>query len=260
MTISKQAHIHRSVTIGPYSIIEDDVKIGARTIIGSQVVIRRGSRIGRDNRIGTGAQIGIDPQDYHYQGEPSWCLIGDRNVIREYVTISRATGRGERTIIGNDNFIMTYVHVAHNDIIGHGTVIASAVQLGGYVEVQDHAVVGGLSGVHQRCRIGAYAMLGAKSYLNKDLAPYLLARGNRACIVGVNVRGLRNQGFSWRRIEGIKLFYEVVRTQPSDRFRSPSARPKGSPGPDRRAILDFIRSSRRGILLPRVDPGHKKSR
>ncbi len=250
MTISPQAYIHRTATIGPYSIIEDDVEIGARTIIGSHVVVRRGSRIGRDNRIGTGAQIGIDPQDYHYRGEPSWCLIGDRNVIREYVTISRATGRGERTVIGNDNFIMTYVHIAHNDVVGHGTVIASAVQLGGYVEIQDHAVVGGLSGVHQRCRIGAYAMLGAKSYLNKDLAPYLLARGNRAHIVGINVRGLRNHGFSWRSIESIKTCYGVIRDQPINLSRTLGLLRKKFPDPRRRAIFDFIRSSGRGILLP----------
>lgn len=214
-------------------------------------MIRRGSRIGRDNRIGAGVQIGTDPQDYHYRGEPSGCKIGDRNVIREYATISRATGRGAQTVIGDDNFIMTYVHVAHNDRIGDKTVIASAVQLGGYVEVQDHAVVGGLSGVHQHCRIGACAMLGAMSYLNKDLAPYLLARGNRASIVGVNIRGLRNNGFSWRGIEAIKACYEVIRVRPINDPGTLGSLQKKYSEPRRRAIIEFIRQSKRGILLPR---------
>jgi UDP-N-acetylglucosamine acyltransferase len=245
-----RARIHRSVIIGPYAVIEADVEIGARTVIGSHVLIREGSRIGKGNIIAAGAQIGTDPQDYHFRGERSGCVIGDRNIVREYATISRATGKNKETRIGNDNIIMTYVHVAHNDRIGNHVVIASGTQLGGFVEVDDHAVIGGLVGVHQHCRIGKYAMLGAKSYLNKDLAPYLLARGNRARVYGVNVRGLRKNKFSWRDIERIKGVYGYVRSYPLNHERCWRALKIKYKGPRLEEIAGFIKDSQRGILIP----------
>ncbi len=202
--ISKKANIDTSVTIGRFSIIEPGVKIGKGTKIGNNVIIRNGSIIGTNNVIKSGVQIGIDPQDYHFKGERSFCIIGDYNTICEYATISRATGSEAKTVIGNHNFIMTYVHVAHNDMIGNNNIIASGSQLGGHVHVQDEVNIGGLCGIHQFCRIGRMAMLGAKSYLNKDLAPFLLAAGNRAKIIGVNVKGLKKNGFGDDEIEYLK--------------------------------------------------------
>lgn len=257
MAVSSRARIHRTAVIAPDVIVEDDVQIGAGTIIDPFAVIRNGTRIGKHNRIGSGVQIGIEPQDYHYRGESSGCVIGDGNIIREFTTISRATGRGQLTIVGDDNFIMTYVHVAHNCIIGRGTVIASAVQLGGYVEINDYAVVGGLSGIHQFCRIGFCAMLGAKSYLNKDLGPYLLASGNRARVYGINIRGLRKRGFGWRRIHCIKKLYESIRTRPINQPLIRTELRKKYQEPYLREVFKFIRTSRRGILLPEP-PGRKK--
>jgi len=248
--VHPHARIHRSVSIGPFTFIEGDVEIGAQTVIGSHVSIRDGSRIGNGNIIAAGVQIGTDPQDYHFRGERSFCVIGDRNVIREYATVSRATGNNQKTRIGSDNCIMTYVHIAHNDGIGNHTVIASGTQLGGYVEVGDHAVVGGLAGVHQHCRIGNYAMLGAKSYLNKDLAPFLLARGNRARVYGVNVQGLRKNKFSWKDIEFIKEIYEYIRTHPLNRLRYGRALKRKYKGPRLAEITGFIEDSQRGILIP----------
>lgn len=248
--IHPRARIHRSVIIGPFSVIEAGVEIGAQTVIGGHVAIQVGSRIGRGNIISAGVQIGTDPQDYHFRGESSHCVIGDRNVIREYATISRATGNNKETRIGNDNCIMTYVHIAHNDRIGDHTVIASGTQLGGYVEVDDYAVVGGLVGIHQHCRIGKYAMLGAKSYLNKDLAPYLLARGNRARIYGVNVQGLRKNKFSWKDIEKVKGIYGYIRSYPLNQVRCWQALKRKYKGPRLEEIAGFIEDSRRGILMP----------
>jgi UDP-N-acetylglucosamine acyltransferase len=248
--IHPRARIHRTVVIGPFTIIEADVEIGAQTVIGGHVTIRGGSRIGKGNTISPGVQIGTDPQDYHFQGERSYCFIGDRNAIREYATISRATGKNKETRIGNDNCIMTYVHVAHNDRVGNHTVLASGTQLGGYVEVDDHAVVGGLSGVHQHCRIGEYAMLGAKSYLNKDLAPFLLARGNRARVYGVNARGLIINGFTWTDIERVKAIYGFIRDHPMNRDRSRKELKRKYKGRLRDEIIDFLDGSRRGILVP----------
>jgi UDP-N-acetylglucosamine acyltransferase len=248
--IHPRARIHRSVVIGPFSVIEADVEIGAQTVIGGYVTIRGGSRIGKANIVSAGVQIGTDPQDYHFRGESSLCVIGDRNVIREYATISRATGNNKETRIGNDNCVMTYVHVAHNDRIGDHVVIASGTQLGGYVEVDDYAVVGGLVGIHQHCRIGKYAMLGAKSYLNKDLAPYLLARGNRARVYGVNARGLKMNGFTWTDIERVKAIYGFIRANPMNRDRSRKELKRKYKGRLRDEIIDFLDGSYRGILVP----------
>lgn len=203
-SISRTAHIDRSVQIGRHVVIEDDVTIGKDTVLGDQVIIRHGTMVGENNRIHAGVQLGIEPQDYHFKGERSHCIVGNNNTIREYATISRATGVDNSTVIGNDNYIMTYVHVAHNVAIGEHNVIASGSQIAGHVSIGDFVNIGGLTGVHQYCRIGKYAMLGAKSYLNKDALPFLLVRGNPARVYGVNTRGLRQQGFDPDRVEHIK--------------------------------------------------------
>ncbi|MBN2619906.1 acyl-ACP--UDP-N-acetylglucosamine O-acyltransferase [candidate division WOR-3 bacterium] len=248
--ISDKAVIGERVTIGPYTIIEDDVEVGKGTSIGSHVIIRNGSIIGENNKIYNGVHIGADPQDYHYAGEHTQCVIGNGNTIREYTTLSRATGGNNKTVIGDNNFIMTYVHVAHNDMIGSDVVIASGAQIGGYVVINDQANIGGLCGIHQFCRIGAHAMLGAKSYLNQDLLPYVLAQGNRARVYGVNVRGLRRRGFTANEVEAIKELYWPL-------FGSCIGLEKwlttfaGSQARDdvKTTITDFVRGSKRGILL-----------
>ncbi len=247
--ISRRAKIHKTVKIGRFSLVEDGVEIGEETEIGSYVLIKKGTKIGRKNKIYSGAQLGIDPQDYHFKGEYSECIIGDNNIIREYATISRATGETNRTVIGNNNFIMTYVHIAHNVKIGNNTVIASGSQIAGYVEIGDYAYIGGLVGIHQFCRVGAYAMLGAKSYLNKDIPPFFLARGNRTRIYGINRVGLIRHGFTNKEIAEIKnifnLLYrsnktlreivEILKNNLSFKFS--------------KEIINFIETSQRGILL-----------
>jgi UDP-N-acetylglucosamine acyltransferase len=246
--ISRRASIDRDVSIGAYSIVEDDVVIGAGSRIGSHVVIRSGSFIGRHNAICSGAHIGVDPQDYHFKGESSRCIIGNNNVIREYATISRATGEGNETIIGDGNYIMTYVHVAHNIRIGSNTVISSIAQLGGYVEIGDFANVGGHAGIHQFCRVGKYAMLGAKSYLNKDLPPYLMASGNRAVFCGLNTTGLVRNLFSWSEIEEIKKIMRLVYFSKHN-LSECTALLKEMRSPFAGDFIDFLKKSKRGILL-----------
>jgi len=249
-TISKKARIDKSVIIGPYSIIEEDAEIGANNKIGSYVIIKKGTIIGNNNNIHAGVQIGIDPQDYHFEGEPSKCIIGDNNVIREYTTISRATGKNKKTVIGNSNFIMTYVHIAHNTKIGNNTIISSSAQLGGYVEIDNFVNIGGLVGVHQFCRIGKYAMLGAKSYLNKDLPPYLLARGNRAKVYGVNIKGLQRNSFSHEEIEDIKDLYRIIYNSSYNLTKCIKIlKEKKAMNKYVGEILKFIELSKRGILL-----------
>ncbi|UCD19841.1 MAG: acyl-ACP--UDP-N-acetylglucosamine O-acyltransferase [candidate division WOR-3 bacterium] len=246
--VSPRAKVDRSVSVGPYSVIEDDVVIGERTRIDSHVVIRSGTVIGKNNVVCSGAQIGIEPQDYHFKGERSFCVIGDSNVIREYATISRATGEGNKTIIGSSNFIMTYVHVAHNNVIGDNVVISSIAQLGGYVQIGDHANIGGHAGIHQFCRVGRYAMLGAKSYLNKDLPPYLLASGNIARVRGVNTTGLIRNLFSWEEIEEIRCIMRLIYYSGKNSVHCRELLKKRD-SCRAHEFLQFMESSKRGILL-----------
>jgi len=247
--ISKKARVHKSVRIGRYSIIEDNVEIAARTEIGNYVLIKSGSRIGKNNKIYSGAQIGTDPQDYHFRGECSECIIGDNNIIREYTTISRATGKNKKTIIGSNNFIMTYVHIAHNVRIGNNAIIASAAQVAGYVEVDDFAYIGGLAGIHQFCRVGKYAMLGAKSYLNKDLPPFFLARGNRARIFSVNARGLLRNKFSHSEIEEVRTIFRLIYRTKFPLNAILKIMKSNYQGKFTDEVMKFIASSQRGIIL-----------
>lgn len=248
--VSRKAFIGERVTVGPFTIIEDDVTIGAGTSIASCVIIHNGSVIGENNTICSGVHIGVDPQDYHFAGERSQCIIGSGNMIRECTTLSRATGDKSATVIGDNNFIMTYVHIAHNDTVGSNTVIASGAQIGGYVMIGDHANIGGLCGIHQFCQVGAHAMLGAKSYLNQDLLPYLLAQGNRARLYGVNVRGLRQRGFAGDEIETIKDLYRSLFRSGIGLEKWLSALPESEVRDDVKIVIaDFVRRSKRGILL-----------
>jgi len=248
--INKKAKVHKSVTIAPYSIIEGNVEIGADCTIGSYVIIKQGTIIGAKNTICAGVQIGVDPQDYHFEGEASQCIIGEGNLIREFTTISKATGKNRETVIGNNNFIMTYVHIAHNIRVGNKTVISSGAQLGGHVQIDDFANIGGLVGIHQFCRVGKYAMVGAHSYLNKDLPPYLLARGNRARVYGVNVRGLQRNSFSREEIEYVndlfRIFYKSTHTVSECLEIIKSKKPINRYA---REMIQFIETSKRGILL-----------
>lgn len=246
--VSPRARIDPSVTVGPYSVIEDDAVIGEGTRVDSHVIIRSGTIIGKNNVICSGAQIGVDPQDYHFKGEHSYCVLGDNNVIREYATISRATGEGNWTIVGNNNFIMTYVHIAHNNVIGDNVVISSIAQLGGHVQIGDHANIGGHAGIHQFCRVGRYAMLGAKSYLNKDLPPYLLASGNIARVRGVNTTGLLRNLFSWEEIEEIRNIMRLV-YHSDNGFKQCQDLLQKRNSCHAHEFLQFMISSKRGILL-----------
>lgn len=247
--ISKDAKIHQSVKIGKFSIIEDLVEIGEGTEIGDFVLIKNGTKIGRNNRIYSGVQLGTDPQDYHFKGEYSECIIGDNNIIREYATISRATGENNKTIIGDNNFIMTYVHIAHNCKIGNNTVIASGTQIAGYVEIDDYTYIGGLAGIHQFCRVGKYAMLGAKSYLNKDLPPYLLAAGNPARVYGINERGLIKNNFTTQKIEEIKELFRVIYKSRLNLGQALSLLGEEKRVDFLKDFVEFIENSKRGILL-----------
>ncbi len=209
--VSPEAQLGKGVEVGPYSVIGDNVSIGDGTTIDSHVIIDGMTEIGKDNEISVGVVIGYSPQHLDFDGEGTRVTIGDGNNIREYATIHRGTkeGKGE-TRIGNNNYIMAYCHIAHDCYLGDNIIMANSVNLAGHVEVEDRAFLAGLVGIHQFCRIGRMAMVGGHSKVVKDVPPYILVDGHPASVKGVNVVGLRRNGFSPDLRSKIKEAYRIL--------------------------------------------------
>ena len=194
--VSPRAEIAPEVTIGPYAIIEEDVVIGSGCTIGPYSMIKQFTTLGRRNRIFERASLGGEPQDVKFKGERSQLLIGDDNVIRENVTIHRASGEDAVTRVGSRNFLMVGVHVAHNCVIDDDCVFANNTALAGHILVEDHVYLSNEVGAHQFVRLGRYAMVGGKAAIRQDVLPFLLSDGNPCRIRGLNSVGLRRGGFS----------------------------------------------------------------
>jgi len=188
------AELGEGVEVGPFSIIEDGVTIGENCRIGSHCVIKSNVTMGSGNTLDVGVVLGSDPQDAKYNGEPSYVRIGNNNLIREYVTIHRATGENEETVVGDGNFLMAYVHLGHNVQIGSNCSLASFAGLSGHCVVEDRAILGGLSGVHQYVTIGRMCMIGGHSRVTRDIPPFTTAQGNE--VHALNVIGLQRNGVS----------------------------------------------------------------
>ncbi|WP_321372073.1 acyl-ACP--UDP-N-acetylglucosamine O-acyltransferase [uncultured Desulfuromusa sp.] len=209
--IAPGAELDSSVKVGPYAVIGEQVKIGAGTTVGPHTVIEGHTEIGCDNHIFQFASIGAIPQDLKFSGEVSYLKIGDRNRIREFVTIHLGTEDGGGiTTIGNDNLLMAYAHVAHDCIVKDHVILANAATLAGHVEVDDYAILGGLSAVHQFARIGCHVMASGGSMIGQDVVPYAIVQGDRARVVGLNLTGLKRRGFSREALANIKNMYKLV--------------------------------------------------
>jgi UDP-N-acetylglucosamine acyltransferase len=196
--IEEGAVIGARVRIGPYCCIGGDVEIGEGTALKSHVVVSGHTRIGRDNVIYPFATIGEDNQDLKYAGEPTLVEIGDRNKIRESVTIHRGTVQGGGiTKVGND-------------VIGDHCILANNATLGGHVIVDDHVIIGGMCAIHQFCVIGAHVMVGGCSGVAQDVPPFVIAQGNHASPIGVNTTGLERRGFSKEAIQAIRKAYKLL--------------------------------------------------
>lgn len=209
-TIHPSAELGKDVEIGPYVIVGPDVRIGARTKIEANAVIDKWTTIGEDCMIHYGAIIGSNTQDKKYDGERSYVKIGDRNVIREYVTINRATGKEQVTLVGNDNLFLTNVHLGHNCQLGSRIIISNATGLAGHVEVDDDTVIGGMVGVTQFCRIGSGCMIGGYSKVNQDVPDFMLIEGNPAVCRSINIVGLQRRGTDPETIKAIKKAYRTL--------------------------------------------------
>ncbi len=205
------AQISDDVEIGPHSVIGEHVSIGRGTKIGSQVVVEDFSSIGEDNNIFTGAVIGTIPQDLKFKGEKSFLEIGNRNTIREFVTINRGTSKGGgKTVIGDDNLLMAYCHVAHDCNLGNHVVMANAATLGGHVILEDRVIVSGLTGLHHYVRVGCMSLLGGCSKVLIDIPPYCIADGRPAKVRGLNSIGLRRNNIPVERRNHLKSAYKLL--------------------------------------------------
>jgi len=209
--IDKSAKIADNVHIGPFSIIGPDVEIAEGSHIGPHVVINGPTTIGRDNKIFQFASIGEEPQDKKYAGEPTRLDIGDRNVIREFCTISRGTTQDiGYTKIGNDNWIMAYVHIAHDCIIGNNTIFVNSASLAGHVIVEDYVILGGFTLIHQFCKIGVHSFTSMNSCISKDVPPFIRVSGHMAKPYGLNSEGLKRQQFSKETINSLRKAYKIL--------------------------------------------------
>ncbi|MFA6431788.1 MAG: acyl-ACP--UDP-N-acetylglucosamine O-acyltransferase [Candidatus Margulisiibacteriota bacterium] len=210
-TIHPTAILGKGVQVGPYVVIGPEVEVGDNTIIGAHSVISRWTKIGKDNIIHQSVSIAAAPQDLRYKGEKGEVIIGDKNTIREFVTIHLPTGgEGNKTIIGNENYIMVHAHIPHNCRIGNQVVIGGYVGLAGHTDIGDQVIIGGLAGVHQFVRIGRLAMIGAQSKIVQDIPPFMLVEGSPAEARGINAIGIQRRGISYDAQAEIKKAFKII--------------------------------------------------
>lgn len=248
--VDKSAKIAENVVISPFSIIGPGVEIGEGTWVGPHVVINGPSKIGRNNKFYQFASIGEDPQDKKYNGEPTRLEIGDNNIFRESITVSRGTTKGGGlTRIGDDNLFMAYVHIAHDCKIGSHTTFSNNASLAGHVSVDDYANMGGFVGVHQFCNIGKHCFCAGGSIIVKDVLPFTMVSGYPAQVYGLNVEGLKRRLFSADEIIVLKRAYKVL-------YRQGMVLEEALNKLEEmvlecthiQTLIDFIRNSERGIV------------
>ncbi len=251
--IADSAKIGEGTTIGPYTVIGEHVQIGTGCRIGSHVVIEGHTTIGSENTIYQFASVGAAPQDLKFKGEPSTLTLGDKNTIREYVTLQLGTeGGGMKTVIGNGNLFMACSHVGHDSIVGDGNIFANSVALSGHVIVGNHVILGGMTGIHQFCKLGDFSFSGAGAMVAQDLPPYCMAQGDRAELIGLNLVGLKRHGFTAEEIKDLKTLYrELFRGKGTLKDRIVLARDTYAQSEKALALIDFVASSERGTILPR---------
>jgi UDP-N-acetylglucosamine acyltransferase len=248
--VDSQAELAPGVEVGPGAVIGPHVKVGARTVIGAHAVLDGHLTIGADNRIFPHAVLGTPPQDIKYLNEPTRLQIGDRNLIREFVTVHRGTPQGKGiTTIGSDVFLMAYVHIAHDNLLEDHVVVANSAQIAGHVILGEYAIVGGCSAVHQFVRVGPHAFIGGGSVVVMDVPPFCKATGNRARLHGLNTVGVRRRGFGEEDVKHLRRAYRVafqsnlLVSEAADRIER-----EITPQCQAASVLaEFLKTSRRGI-------------
>lgn len=248
--IEEGATLAANVKVGPFSYIGANVEIGAGTEVYSHVVIKGPTKIGCDNKIFQFASVGEACQDLKYANEPTVLEIGDRNTIRESVTIHRGTVQDKGiTKIGSDNLFMVNAHVAHDCVVGNHCIFANNATLAGHVKVHNHAIIGGMSAIHQFCTIGSHVMLGGGSIVVQDVPPYIMAQGNHCAPFGINVEGLKRRGFDKPAIKAIRNVYKVLyRNNLTLEQAKVEIAELAKDEPALKLFVDFFAHSTRGII------------
>ncbi len=245
--IDDSAEIGEGVVIGPYTVIGAHTRIGDGTKLDSHVVIEPYTRMGNNNRVMSGAVLGGLPQDNGFKGEESYLDIGDGNIIREFVTIHRASGEGRSTTVGSNNMLMAYCHIGHNCKLGNGITMANSAVLGGHTQIEDKVVLGGLVGIHQKTRIGMLAMVGGFSKVVMDIPPYSLSDGRPAKVYDLNVIGLRRNGFGPKERASIREAYRLLYRSELNLGQALEAIEKDiEPSKKLQYLIDFLRKVRKG--------------
>ena len=247
------AELGEDVQIGPYCLVGANVKLGARTRLKSHVVVEGVTTIGEDCEVDAFASLGAPPQHLAYKGEPTRLVVGDRNLIREHVTMHTGTpiGRGVTTV-GSDGLFCVGSHVAHDCIVGNHVVLINSAVLGGHVIMEDFAYMGGLSAAHQYCRIGQHAFVGGMAGVNHDVIPYGSVWGNHAHLEGLNLVGLKRRGFTREVINSLRAAYRMLFAEEGTfQERLEDATEAYSASPEVMNILNFIRAeSGRPLTMP----------
>jgi UDP-N-acetylglucosamine acyltransferase len=247
--IDPEAEIESDVEIGPYVVIEGPVKVKGGTRLMAHVYVTGCTEIGKNNEIHPGAVLGDAPQDKAYKGEETYLTIGDHNIIREYVQVHRGTAPGSSTIIGNHNFLMATSHLGHNCKLGDQIIIANGALLGGYVEVGNGVFISGNCVVHQFVRIGDYALMRGLSGTSRDVPPFSIVDWQHT-VRGVNAVGLKRAGFDERRIRVIREAFRILfRKGRNLTLAIKEIEERGSANHDVLALLEFVKSSKRGVCF-----------
>lgn len=251
--VSSEAYLEKGVEIGPYCVIGPGVRVGSGTRLHSHVVLERDVHIGRDNRIKPHAVLGSDAQDLSYKGEPALVRIGDRNVIGEFVMISRGSHDERITSIGSENLIMSGVHLGHDAQVGNNCILSNYAQIAGHCEIGDRAVIGGMAAFHQFCRIGTCSMVGGTAGVMQDVPPYCVVQGAPpATVRGLNRVGVRRAGIGEEGFSGLKHAFRLLFRRGMSRDNALDEIERLVPlTPEVRHFVEFCRAnSRRGICKP----------
>jgi len=247
--VDASANLGKEVEIGAYTVIEPDVTIGNHTVIGNHATISSGTTIGKDCKIFHSASIGAVPQDLKYDDEKTHVIIGDRTIIREFVTINKGTVVSGKTILGSDCLLMSYVHIAHDCIIGNHVIMSNLTTLGGHVTIDDWAILSGGVLVHQFCKIGTHVFVGAGGFVAQDVPPFILAAGSPLEYSGINIVGLKRRGFSNEDRQEIKKVYKIFfRSNNNRKENLDKIKAEFSSSESAIIISDFILTSERGII------------
>ena len=248
--IDGSAEIGRDVEIGPYCIIGPNVVIGDETVLRSNVTILKNATLGSRNNVYPFAVLGGEPQDLKFKGEETWAVIGDDNVIREYVTINRGTEHGgNKTVVGSGCLIMAYSHVAHDCVVGDEVIISNAGTLAGHIHVGRKAIISGLVAIHHFVTVGEFAFLGGCSKVVSDAPPYMMSVGSPARVRGVNLIGLKRSGMPEESIAALKDAYRSLFHRKANRAQAMSdmIEKGGELSDEVKKLIDFIKASCEGV-------------